>query len=122
MVMIKFWKEDIKYIKRRNYNENFSYHFSIRGESANYLINKYNLSLAFSNIAVHVYDNYNYIAITTYIEGKDFHAESEPTILNNEDTEELFSLLKEFIKQDQREWEEYKCNSDYYKRDSRWEK
>lgn len=40
--MIKFYKEDIKYIKRTawagfNYIHEYQYHFSVRSESANYL-------------------------------------------------------------------------------------
>ena len=41
--MIKFWLDDFNYIKRFGCVEPFGYLFNVRGESANYLINKYQL-------------------------------------------------------------------------------
>ena len=48
--MIKFWKEDFKYIERHFHVSDplgftsYYYVFTVCGESANYLMNKYNLN------------------------------------------------------------------------------
>lgn len=50
--MIKFWQEDFNYVKRFGQVE-FGYLFNVRGESANYLINKYQLE--YPNVFVNCY-------------------------------------------------------------------
>lgn len=121
--MVKFWKEDFKYIKRSQYThfflEGFGYRytFSVRGESANYLINEYNLKYPYIKVCV----NYGHNAITV-----DVISETETSFMYDiydvigEDLIELGSLLQEDIEIDLRNYEEYKCD-DWYKKDSRWE-
>ena len=64
--MIKFWKEDFKYIKRTEWSipggYEFQYHFSVRGESFNYLYNEYGLE--YPNMEVHVFGE-NSATVTT---------------------------------------------------------
>ena len=117
IILIKFWKEDFKYIKRRYSSEyDFCYTFSVRGESANYLMNKYDL--CYPNVEVHLFTIDNSMSVTSKI---DSGLKSDVTDIDDEeDTTELWSLLKEDIDIDQRNYEEYMCD-DWYKRDSRWE-
>ena len=113
---MKFWKEDFKYIQRSgiSFSEGFSYTFSVRGESANYLINEY--GLFGENVKVHVFSK-DYITVTS--SNSKFQM-SDCASIEDEDTYELMYILQEFINRDQRNWEEYLCN-DWYKKDDRWE-
>lgn len=117
--MIKFWKEDFKYIKRTGYSvlkdiyDEHQYHFSVIGETALYLMNKYDL---FSlNIKIHVFDN-DYVTVTSHKTNK----ETDVAEIDVEDREELMVILNEFIEQDKSNYEEYLCN-DLYRKDDRWE-
>lgn len=110
--MIKFYKEDIKYVRRTGWNDRHQYHFSVTGETSNYLLNKY--GLAFSNMELHFLD-VDYITVTT--EKDDFL--SDVADIDSEDFNELMGILQEFIDKDQSNWEEYLCD-DWYRKDSRW--
>lgn len=120
--MIKFWKEDFKYIKRSPYTHFFvegfgyCYTFSVRGESANYLINKYNLR--HPNIKVCVNYGHNSASLRVVSETKDV-SQFDVYDICGEDLIELTFLLKEDIDMDLRNYEDYKCD-DWYKKDSRW--
>lgn len=121
--MIKFWKEDFKYIKRSSYTHFFvegfgyCYTFSVRGESANYLMNTYNLNYP----VVKVFVNYGHNATSMRVVSEIEDISNYDTYdIYGEDLTELTSLLKEDIEIDLRNYEEYKCD-DWYKKDSRWE-
>ena len=121
--MIKFWKEDFRYIKRSGYTHFFvegfgyCYTFSVRGESANYLINKYNVNYPY----IKVYLNYGHNACTMHVVSETGDkSQFDSCNINGEDLKELVSLLKEDVYNDLRNYEEWQCNSDYYKKDSRW--
>lgn len=112
--MIKFWEQDFDYIKRFGYIEPFGHLFGVRSESANYLINKY--KLRYPKVLVNCYtDKIIYICSSQYND-----KQSEYIQCNEEDVEELYNLLKPIINIDLRNYEEYICNSDWYKKDSRW--
>ena len=117
--MIKFWKEDFKYIKRTGWSTlggyEFQYHFSVKGESFNYLFNKYGLE--YPNMEVCVFGENSATVITRNNDNK----KSDVADIDEEDIEELMSILREDIEMDQREWEEYCCDSEYYIWDTRWE-
>lgn len=120
--MIKFYREDVKYIKRTawagfNYAHEHQYHFSVRSESANYLINKY--GLYGKDVELHYFSD-DYITVTSKHPYED--TKSDAAEIDEEDMQELLTILLEDIKRDQAEWEEYICNSDYYMWDTRWEK
>lgn len=117
--MIKFWKEDIKYIKRTGwaglrFSYEYQYHFSVGSESANYLLNKYDLHGA--EMQLHYFED-NYITVTS--KHPKYSNMSDIAEIDDEDKEELLVILQEDIKEDQRQWEEYKCNDDY-PWDTRW--
>lgn len=119
--MIKFYKEDIKYIKRTgwaglNYTYKYQYHFSVRGESANYLINAY--GLFGKDVELHYFSD-DYVTVTS--KNPNNSTESDVTEINKEDIDELLNILLEDIKEDLRQWEEYCCDSEYYMWDTRWE-
>lgn len=122
--MVKFWKEDFKYIKRSRYIlfflEGFGYRytFSVRGESANYLINKYNL--LYPNVKICV--NHGHEARTLYVmsETESMNIYDIHEVIDGEDAVELAHLLEEEIVADLINYEEYRCG-DWYKKDSRWE-
>lgn len=110
--MIKFWQEDFRYVKRLGCTEPFGYLFNVRGESANYLINKYQLE--YPNVFVNCY-----IDKTIYI-GSLQNKNSDCCECEVDDVDELYNLLKPIINIDIRNYEEYMCD-DWYKKDSRWE-
>ena len=118
--MIKFWKEDFKYIKRTGWSTSdgyeFQYHFSVKGESFNYLFNKYGLE--YPNMEVHVFSG-NSATVTTR---NNDNKKSDVADIDEGDIEELMSILREDIEMDQHCWEEYRCDSEYYMWDDRWEK
>ena len=45
---------------------------------------------------------------------------SDVADIDEEDIEELMNILRDDIETDQRNWEEYCCDSEYYKRSSVW--
>ena len=111
--MIRFWKEDFKYVRRSPYTHFFlegfgyCYTFSVRGESANYLRNKYNLIYPYAKVCV----NYGHNAITIRV----ISETENPSVYDvydviGEDLIEIGSLLKEDIEIDLRNYEEYKCD------------
>ena len=112
--MIKFYKEDIKFIRRTNWGNAFQYHFSVTGETSNYLLNKYDLE--FSGMELHFID-IDYVTVTTK---KENGLISDVAEIDAADFEELMIILNEFIEQDKSNWKEYCCD-DWYKKDSRWE-
>ena len=113
--MIKFWKDDFRYIKRINFTGGgYIYIFSVRGESSNYLRNKYYLQ--FPNIQVNLFTIDNSMSIGSKTNNK---LHSDITDMEEEDTKELLSLLQENVDIDLINYEEYICN-DIYQRDTRW--
>lgn len=121
--MIKFWKEDFKYIKRSPYTHFFvegfgyCYTFTVRGESANYLMNKYNINYPYIKVCI----DYGHNAASIRVIGETENASQFGSCdIHGEDLAELISLLKEDIEMDLINYEEYKCNDDY-KKDSRWQ-
>lgn len=112
--MIKFWKEDFTYKERYESYYGYCYTFSVRGESANYLINKYNLE--YPNIQVHLFTDDNTMTVGSKTDNK---LKADIVDIDDEDLKELYSILQETIDLDIRNYQEYMCNDDY-KRDSRW--
>jgi hypothetical protein len=112
--MIKFWKEDFTYVKRLDCSiGGYIYIFSVRGESSNYLRNKYDLE--YQNIYVNVFNRFE--GITVGSENEKLQADIAD--MEEEDENELLPLLQEEIEIDLRNYEEYLCN-DIYPRDARW--
>ena len=113
--MIKFWKEDFTYVKRLECSiGGYIYIFSVRGESSNYLRNKYDLT--YSNMYVNVFTINNSITVGSKANNMSL---SDITDMEEEDENELLPLLQEEIDLDLRNYEEYMCN-DIYPRDTRW--
>ena len=120
--MIKFFKEDFEFLKRMGYYNaeaggcNYYYTFSVRGESANYLMNKYDLS--YPIIYVNLFTNDNSVTVRSTVENR---LKSEITDIDDEeDLKELLPILMEEVNIDLRNYEEYMCDSDFNHRDSRW--
>jgi len=112
--MIKFWKEDFKYVKRFNAIEPFGYLFNVRGESANYLLNHYNLK--YPNIFILLFND-----VDIYVGSREIHSfKNEMFHCNEYDINELYDILYPFVIEDMKNYEEYLYNSDYYKQDYRW--
>lgn len=112
--MIKFWKEDFTYVKRLDCSiGGYIYIFSVRGESSNYLRNKYDLT--YPNIHVNVFTIDNSMTIGS----KNEKLQADITDMEEEDVNELLPLLQKDIEMDLRNYEEYMCN-DIYPRDTRW--
>ena len=117
--MIKFWKEDFEYIKRSfisftNESE-YRYDFIVRGESANYLMNKYGLS--YPNVKVHLWTVDNSVTVTSKVTNKLLSDVAD--IDDPDDLTKLLPILLETVNMDLRNYEEYMCN-DVYKKYSRW--
>ena len=112
--MIKFWADDFEYIKRLEKIQPFRYRFYVRGESANYLMNKYKLDCSkvfvdcSSDEAIYIgglaNDNMSY----------------DWAYCKDDDIDELYEILEPIMNMDMRNYEEYMCD-DWYKRDDRWE-
>jgi len=103
--MIKFWKEDFRYINRYEIFRGYSYTFSVCGESANYLINKYELN--YSNIQVHFFTCDNTMTVTSKTDDK---LRSDVADIEEEDLKELLTILQEEVDLDLRNYENYICN------------
>ena len=85
--MIKFWSNDFDYTKRLGCVEPFGYLFNVRGESANYLINKYQLS--YPKIFVNCY-----MDKTTYIGSRKYdNTGSDCCNCDEDDIEELLKSI-----------------------------
>ena len=111
--MIKFWLDDFKYTDRFGSTEPFGYYFEVRGESSNYLINKY--ELGYPNVFVNCYFDK-----TIYIGSRATNGlESDVCECEEEDVDELYNLLETTMKADMRNYEEYLAD-DWYQKDSRW--
>lgn len=116
--MKHFYIEDFKYEARfRTYNkdEEFFYRYLVRGESSNYLMNKYKLD--YPNIFFAISSNGNY---GTCGSTNSNNTKSDVVDLEQEDLDEAFEVLKEIIRLDKRNYEDYLADSTYYKKDSRW--
>lgn len=95
----------------------YCYTFSVRGESANYLMNKYNLKYPY----IKVYLNYGHRACTSrVISETEDKSQFDDHNISGKDLKDLLYILQEEVKIDLVNDEEYRCNSDYYKKDSRW--
>lgn len=113
--MIKFWKDDFKYIERLETWNGLCYRFSVCGESSNYLMNTYQLK--YPNITVHFYITDKSMSIRNKSnDGLNIHS----TDIEDDDYEELLNILQEEVRIDQINYEEYLCDSEYNTRDSRW--
>ena len=112
--MIKFWSDDFKYTKRFGVTKPFGYLFSVRGESANYLINKY--KLLYPNVFVNCYCDE-----TIYIGSRSVdNLWSDVCDCEEDDIDELYNLVEPTINIDMRNYEDY-LSDDWYRKDSRWE-
>lgn len=112
--MIKFWLDNFKYTKRFGVTEPFGYLFSVCGESANYLINKY--ELLYPNVFVNCYSDK-----TIYIGSRAVNdLKGDVCDCDENDVDELYNLLKPIINMDLKNYEEY-LSDDWYQKDSRWE-
>ena len=118
--MIKFWKEDFTYVKRAfiSFTDEceYRYDFAVRGESANYLMNKY--GLAYPNVKVHLWTVDNSVSVTSKSNNKLLSDVDD--LDDKDDLVELLPILLEEVARDLRNYEEYMCNSDCYHKDSRW--
>ena len=111
--MIKFFIDDFNYEKRLGATEPFGYLFNVRGESANYLINKY--ELGYQKIFVNCYADK-----TIYVGSRQYdNTLSECCECYQGDIEELYNILKPIIDVDMRNYEEYCCDN-WYGKDDRW--
>ena len=113
VVMIKFFIDDFNYEKRFGVTEPFGYLFNVRGESANYLRNKYELD--YQKIFVNCYTDK-----TIYVGSRQYdNTLSECCECYQDDIEELYNILKPIIDVDMRNYEEYCCDH-WYGKDDRW--
>lgn len=112
--MIKFWSDDFEYIKRFGACEPYSYLFKVRSDSANYLINKYQLPLPIILIYYHT-DKTIYVCSSQYKNQINTSYEC-----NADDVEELYNILKPIMDVDMQNYEEYCCDP-WYGKDDRWE-
>lgn len=111
--MIKFWSDDFEYTKRFGTAEPFGYLFRVRSESANYLMNKYQLNyqIVFVNC---------YMDKTIYIGSQQYdNKRSDCCDCEADDIEELYNILKPIMDVDIRNYEEY-CYDPWYGKDDRW--
>lgn len=113
--MIKFWKEDFEYISRLDLSGAYLYTFFVRGESANYLINHYNLEF-FEKCIVFCFMPDKSLSISGV---KEDGNGTKQYVCHEEDREKLYEAVKDQISADLRNYEEYMCD-DWYHRDSRW--
>lgn len=111
--MKKFWRDDFAYI-RRTMSSDYVYHFSVKGESFNYLYNKY--ELGFPNMEIHIFNKQSATVITESNDKK----EADVADIEEDDIEELIDILWDYIELDKLCWEEYCCDSEYYMWDDRW--
>lgn len=114
--MVKFWKEDFKYVERHFYVSDplgftsYYYVFTVCGESANYLMNKYNLNG--HDMKIGFFEVNNHILVGSCNERwKD---------IDMDDIYELLNILQKEVKIDKINYYEYLCDSEYNKYDSRW--
>ena len=102
--MIKFWKADFSYEKRLGCSEPFGWLFCVRGESANYLMNRYGLSYPRVFVNCYPYE-------TIYIGSRRYDdMQSDCCECEDDDMEELFEVLKPIIDADMVNYEEKICN------------
>jgi hypothetical protein len=99
--MVKFWTQDFQYISRSEYTHFFfegfgyCYKFYAKGESANYLMNKYSLKYPYINIYLNYGHNAASIRVVSETEDKtQFDAYD---INNREDLNELLTILETHI-------------------------
>ena len=107
--IIKFWANDFGYTERLGCVEPFGYLFSVCGESANYLTNKY--ELRYPNVFVNCYlDKTIYIGSRTNktLQGKQC---GETCCCDEDDIEELYNLLKPIMECDMQNYKSYKDKS-----------
>ena len=114
-IVVKFWKEDFRYTERYFSYDGYCYTFTVRGESANYLMNKY--GLGYPNVEVNYFTDDGSMSVRSSTENK---LKIDITDIDDEeDLKELRTILQETVDLDMRNYEEYMCD-DGYKRDSRW--
>lgn len=112
--MIKFWLDDFKYTDRFGTTKPFGYYFQVRGESSNYLINKYQLN--YPNVFVNCYSDE-----TIYIGSRAINdLKGDVCDCEEDDIDELYNLLEPIMSMDMRNYEDYLAD-DWYQKDSRWE-
>lgn len=98
--MVKFWKEDFRYINRSPYTHFFvegfgyCYKFSVRGESANYLMNKYNLKYPY--VKIYLSYGHNAASIRVISETED-EFQFDACDISREDLDELLNILETHI-------------------------
>lgn len=112
--MIKFWMDDFEYIKRFGNMRPFEYQFYVRGESANYLMNKY--KLINGKIVVDCSSDER-IYIGSYTNDNTSYGWK---YCQDDDIDELYGILEPIMNMDMRNYEEYMAD-DWYKKDSRWD-
>lgn len=112
--MIKFWIDDFKYTKRFGTTKPFGYYFKIRGESANYLMNKY--CLRYPNVFINCYSDE---AIYIGSRAND-NLSGDVCDCEEDDVDDLYNILEPIMNIDMRNYEEYMAD-DWYRKDSRWE-
>ena len=117
-MMIKFWKEDFRYIRRYSDYPGYTYVFQVRGESANYLINHYDLPEDDIEVVV----DFNPIIIKFEVLITDFpkHSKRVMTKIKEEDYKEIRETLFPYILDDLRSYEEYLSDTEWNHRDERW--
>ena len=92
--MIKFWKEDFRYVERYEYGlDVYRYVFTVRGESANYLMNKYDLG--YPNITVNLFTDDNSMSVASKANNG---LQSDVTDIDDiDDLAELLKILSEKV-------------------------
>ncbi len=89
--MIKFWKDDFRYTGRYEiYHGHYCYAFAVRGESSNYLRNRYYLQ--YPNIQVNLFTEDNSMSVISKIAP---NIKVDIADMEEEDVKELLPLLQE---------------------------
>lgn len=112
--MVKFWTSDFEYIKRFGNVRPFNYKFKVRGESANYLMNKYRL--VGNKVFVGCSSDETIYIGSCVDDGTSYGWKH----CNDDDIDELYGILEPIMNMDMRNYEEYIAD-DWYKKDDRWE-
>ena len=92
--MIKFWKENFKYIKIKKKYNSYCHIFSVHGEFVNYLRNKYDLK--YPNVQVGLFVNDNTLIVESNLVMGDVVV-TDNAVVNKEDIEGLLHILQEKV-------------------------
>jgi len=92
IIVVKFWKEDFKYIKIIEAYYGYDHVFSVHGESVNYLRSKYDLK--YPNVKVHLFIDDDTLTVVSRTDNLLF---MDNVVIDKEDTKELMFILQEIM-------------------------